>query len=149
MLPPTAKLARWGVKYGPIVLPYLRKLYEHGRWRQLAILHARTLEDGSFSWEMHDEQRIWVVWTGDDVVATYPHRDDIVDSAGDVLPGSRPTRRQDPDEVTVKRVRRRLRDAAKRLRGGDGDDLWLDEDLVEDDPGAPDDTGPDPPAAGA
>ena len=75
-LPPQAKLARWAVRYGPFVLPYVRKLYEHGRWRQLAILHARTVEDGAFSWEMHGGERIWVVWTADEVVATYPHRDE-------------------------------------------------------------------------
>ena len=127
-LPPQAQLARWAIRYGPVVLPYVRKLYEHGRWRQLAILHARTLEGGSFSWEMHGGERLWVVWTDDRVVATYPHSDDVVDSGGDALPGSRPTRRQDPDEVTVRRLRRRLRDAARRVRHGTDDDLWLDQD---------------------
>lgn len=128
-LPPQAKLARWAIKYGPLVLPHLRRLYAHGRWRQLAILHARTLQDGSFSWEMHGGERVWVVWVGDELVATYPHRDDLVDSGGEVLPGAQPTRRQDPDEVTVRRVRRRLAEVTDRLRR---DDVWLDEDTGDD-----------------
>lgn len=125
-LPPQAQLARWAIRYGPVVLPHLRRLYAHGRWRQLAILHARTLEDGAFSWEMHGGERVWVVWAGDDLVATYPHRPEIVDSDGQVLPGAQPTRRQDPDEVVVRRVRRRLSDVADRFRRDD--EVWIDED---------------------
>lgn len=92
----------------------------------MAILHARTLEGGAFSWEMHGGERVWVVWAGDDLVATYPHRPEIVDSGGQVLPGTQPTRRQDPDEVTVRRVRRRLAAVADRFRRDD--EVWIDED---------------------
>lgn len=125
-LPPQAQLASWAIRYGPLVLPHLRRLYAHGRWRQLAILHARTLEDGAFSWEMHGGERVWVVWAGDDLVATYPHRPEIVDSDGQVLPGAQPTRRQDPDEVAVRRVRRRLSQVTDRFRRDD--EVWIDED---------------------
>lgn len=104
MLPATAKLARWAVKYGPALLPVAQKLYEQGRFRQLAILHARTVAGGTFSWEMVDGTRVWVVWTGDDVVATYP------EMTGDVAAmrrTARPERRQDPDDVAVQRLLRR------------------------------------------
>ena len=58
MLPPSAKLASWAVRYGPALLPLAQKLYDQGKFRQLAILHARTIVDGSFSWEMVDGERV-------------------------------------------------------------------------------------------
>ena len=109
MLPPTAKLARWAVRYGPALLPLAQKLYEQGRFRQLAILHARTLVDGTFSWEMVDGDRVWVVWSGDEVAATYPD----VGDARPFVETSRPERRQDPDDVRVQRLLRRLSDVPR------------------------------------
>ena len=119
MLPPTAKLARWAVKYGPALLPLAQKLYEQGKFRQLAILHARTVVDGTFSWEMVDGDRVWVVWTGDEVVATYP---EVTGSTDELRAVARPERRQDPDEVTVRRITRAVR--AKLPGRTRPDDLW-------------------------
>jgi hypothetical protein len=121
-LPPTSKLARWAVKYGPLALPYARRLYEHGRFRQLALMHARTLADGTFSWEVHRGERVWVVWSGDEVVATYPERPDLRDRAGHPFPAAKPERRQDPDELTVQRLLRRAAATPRPWsRDGEGD----------------------------
>lgn len=109
MLPPTAKLARWAVRYGPALLPLAQKLYEQGRFRQLAILHARTLVGGTFSWEMVNGTRVWVVWTDDEVVATYPE----VADTHQFVAATRAERRQDPDDVRVRRLLRRLSDVPR------------------------------------
>ena len=120
MLPPTARLASWAVKYGPALLPLAQKLYEQGKFRQLAILHARTVVDGTFSWEMVDGERVWVVWAGDEVVATYPAlRGDAQEQLGT---GTRPERRQDPDEVAVRRITRAIRTRLPRRTRPD--ELW-------------------------
>lgn len=114
MLPPTAKLARWAARYGPALLPLAQRLYEHGRFRQLAILHARTIDGGTFSWEMVDGDRIWVVWADDEVVATYPT---LGDSTAGRFPAARAERRQDPDDVTVRRIMRALQSRFPRPDG--------------------------------
>ena len=119
MLPPTAKLARWAVKYGPALLPLAQKLYEQGKFRQLAILHARTVVEGTFSWEMVGGDRVWVVWSGDEVVATYP---ELRGDTADLTEATRPERRQDPDDVAVRRITRAIRTRLpSRTRP---DDVW-------------------------
>jgi hypothetical protein len=119
MLPPTAKLARWAARYGPALLPLAQRLYDHGRFRQLAILHARTIDGGTFSWEMVGGDRIWVVWADDELVATYPTLDGSTDG---LFPTARADRRQDPDDVTVRRIMRAAR--ARLPRPGRPDDDW-------------------------
>lgn len=106
-LPPTAQLARWAVKYGPLLLPYARRLYEQGRFRQLAVMHARTITGGTFSWEMHHGERVWVVWAGDEVVETYPQLTDVDDTT-DPFPEARPERRMAPEELPTRRLRDRV-----------------------------------------
>lgn len=118
MLPPSAKLASWAVRYGPALLPLAQKLYEQGKFRQLAILHARTIVDGSFSWEMIDGDRVWVVWTDDQVVATYP---EVRGSTDDLRGIARPERRQDPDDMTVRRITRAVRAKLPGLSRPDDD----------------------------
>ena len=119
MLPPSTKLASWAVKYGPALLPLAQKLYEQGKFRQLAILHARTVVEGTFSWEMVDGDRVWVVWTGDEVVATYP---ELRQGTDRLFATARPERRQDPDDVVVRRITRAVR--ARLPRRTRPDDLW-------------------------
>lgn len=98
------------ITYGPMIAPYLRRLYEQGRWRQLAIAHARTLLGGTFSDERISGQRHWVVWAGDRPVAAYPETDADLQRA---LSQARPDRRRDPDELPLPTV---LRSAAQRSR---------------------------------
>lgn len=131
-LPPQAQLARWAVKYGPLVLPYAKRLYEQGRFRQLAIMHARTLEDGSFSWEMVDGERVWVVWTGDEVVAVYPDTPSLRSASGDPFPAARIDRRQDPDDLPTPRAKQRLAEMSWPWRRGD-----VDADGTDERPGRP------------
>jgi hypothetical protein len=105
-MPAPVVLARWAAKYGPALLPVAQRLYTQGRFRQLAILHARTIVDGQYSWEMVRGERVWVVWSGDEVVATYP---ELHGDTEDLFTQARPDRRRDPDDVVVRRVRRRVR----------------------------------------
>ncbi len=110
MAPAASRLARWAVKYGPALLPVAQRLYEQGRWRQLAILHARTLVDGTFSWEMVDGSRVWAVWTGDELVATYP---EVAGATAALAGATRPERRQSPDDLRVQRLLRRVADTPR------------------------------------
>ncbi len=104
-VPAPALLARWAVKYGPLVVPVAKRLYEEGRFRQLAILHARTIVQGTFSWEMSSGQRVWVVWSGDEVVATYPEVEGTPDG---LFLGALADRRLNANDVVVRRVKRRV-----------------------------------------
>ena len=126
MLPPTATLARWAARYGPALLPIAQRLYAHGRFRQLAILHARTIDGGTFSWEMVDGDRIWVVWADDEVVATYPTLGGGTEGR---FPAARADRRQHPDDVTVRRITRAVR---ARLPRPDADRDRTPSDTDED-----------------
>jgi hypothetical protein len=104
------------MKYGPVLAPYLKQLYAQGRFRQLAIVHARTIVDGTFSDERIGGERHWVVWSGDVPIAAYP--EPTADLA-EVLRRSRPDRRQDPDDLPVTRAMRRLADRAARIRAAE------------------------------
>ena len=42
-------MARWAAQLAPVAVPVAKRLYEEGRFRQLAIQHAGTLVDGAFS----------------------------------------------------------------------------------------------------
>lgn len=110
-------MARWAAQLAPVALPVARRLYEEGRFRQLAIQHARTLVDGAFSSEYVDGTRVWVVWSGDEPVVAYP---EVAGELDEVLALARPERRRDPDDLPTRRLGERLRSFRSR-RGGTGD----------------------------
>lgn len=114
-MPSPALLARWAVQLAPVALPAAQRLYEQGRFRQLALMHARTLVDGAFSSEFVDGQRVWVVWAGDEPVTTYPEVGavDLVEELASV----RDDHRKDPDELPTARLRARLRAVRTRRTG--------------------------------
>lgn len=117
-LPTGSAWARLLVQYGPLVAPYLKRLYEQGRWRQLAIEHARTLVDGRFSDERIDGERHWVVWAGDHPVMAYPEVGADLPSA---LAHARADRRRDPASLPLRTLGRELAqrtDTAKRRLSG-------------------------------
>jgi hypothetical protein len=74
---------RYGVRYGPVAVAAIK----HGREpaqqavqsvlarrnaRKIAIEHARTLRDGTVLKVMHESRPVWFVFSGDEIVATYP-----------------------------------------------------------------------------
>lgn len=113
-MPSPTLLARWAVQLAPVAVPVARRLYDEGRFRQLAIQHARTLVDGQFSSEYVDGTRVWVVWAGDEAVVAYP---EVADDLADVLARARPERRRDPDALPLKRAGETLRSLRPRLPG--------------------------------
>lgn len=123
-MPSPALMARWAAQLAPVAVPVARRLYEQGRFRQLAIQHARTVVDGTFSSEYVDGQRVWVVWVGDEPVVAYPEVDGELSQA---LSMARPDRRRDPDDLPLQRVGERLRSLRPRRRG-----TGWDHDTTED-----------------
>jgi hypothetical protein len=74
---------RYGVRYGPVAVAAIK----HGREpaqqavqsvlarrnaRKIAIEHARTLREGTVLKVMHESSPVWFVFSGDEIVATYP-----------------------------------------------------------------------------
>lgn len=110
-LPKGPRAARLAAQLGPLLWPVVQRLYEQGRHRQAAILHARRVRDGRFSDEVVDGDRVWVVWVDDEPVASYP-----VLEEGRLARGLRhavPDRRLDPATLPVRRAVER---ASRRLR---------------------------------
>ena len=94
---------------GPVVVQQAKALAAKGRWRQLAIVHADTVVDGSFARVPIAGEQLWVVWSGDEPVAAYPVYDgDLAEAVSKVDL----TRRRKPDELTVRSAKR----AARNLR---------------------------------
>lgn len=117
-------MARWAAQLAPVAVPVAKRLYEEGRFRQLAIQHARTLVDGTFSSEYLDGERVWVVWAGEEPVVAYP------ESTGDLaaeLASARPERRRDPEDLPLQRLGNRVRSLRPRRRG-----TTSSEDATED-----------------
>lgn len=79
--------------------------------RRLAFEKARTLKAGSVLRQLHGDQIVWVVFTGEESVTTYPT---VEVSLGEVLKGADLSRRQTPEEREEARPRNRARRAAQR-----------------------------------
>lgn len=100
------------VSVGPAVAAKAADLAKQGRWRQLAILHADAVVDGSLKKVPLRGQPHWVVWSGDEPVASYPPYD------GDLVTAVRPvdlTKRQRPDELPVRTAKRRATQRREQL----------------------------------
>ncbi len=78
--------AHYAVRYGPIALAVAqqargpaqdaaRRAWETHRAQRLADDHARTLRRGTVLAVVHEGQRHWVVFAGDEPVITYPPTD--------------------------------------------------------------------------
>ena len=98
------------ISLGPSAARAAGDLAKQGRWRQLAIVHADTLVDGSFMKVPIAGQPRWVVWSGDIAVTAYPTHDGDLDEAVRNVDLSK---RQRPDELRGRAVRQ---DAAQRVR---------------------------------
>lgn len=59
---------------GPVVASMLLEAARRQQWRQVALTHARALDDGRVS-VVPGETPSWLVWDGDEAVAAYPAPD--------------------------------------------------------------------------
>lgn len=99
------------ISLGPAAAKVAKDLVEQGRWRQLAIVHADAVRDGSLHKVPLAAQPHWVVWTGDVPVTSYPPFDgDLVEALRDVDL----SKRLRPDDLPTRRTRREI--AARRRR---------------------------------
>jgi hypothetical protein len=104
---------RYGVKYGPRVLvvadqlkepaqDYAKKAVERRQARRTAIAKARTLTDGMLLRQLHGDQPVWIVFSGDEPVAAYPELDVPM---GTLLEKADLTRRVRPEDLPTPRDR--------------------------------------------
>ena len=77
------RLVSIGLKYGPIAFEgvrrgkgpaqdFARRQVSHRSARTMAIEHAEHLVDGTVLPTFHGDTRVWVVFSGDEPVATHP-----------------------------------------------------------------------------
>lgn len=99
-------------RVGPVVGPALVQLAQQGRWRQVAIMHARTLARGTISKVMVQGKPHWLVWGGDEVVALYPS---AAVSLADVARHTDPDQRVRPEDLPVSQAFKGVTDAARRI----------------------------------
>lgn len=110
------------ISLGPAAAKAAGDLAKQGRWRQLAIVHADTLVEGSFMKVPIDGQPRWVVWSGDIAVTAYPaHTGDLDEAIRNVDL----SKRQRPEDLRVRAARqeatgraRGVRDSIVGRRGG-------------------------------
>lgn len=98
------------ISLGPAAAKAAGDLARQGRWRQLAIVHADTLVDGSFMKVPIDGQPRWVVWSGDIPVTAYPT---VTSNLDEAVRNVDLAKRQRPDELRVRAARQ---DATARAR---------------------------------
>lgn len=132
---PAAKRA---LKYGP----YAQQAWKHAgkpaqeaaqrsvaSWaaRRTALQHAETLVEGSVLGVVHDGTKVWVVYSGDDVVAAYPS---VPVPLPDLVAHADFSRRVTPAEARerqrVREVRARAQERVRRLRRRQKPELTMD-----------------------
>ena len=98
---------------GPAAAKTATDLARQGRWRQLAVVHADTVVDGTFLRVPIDGEPHWVVWSGDDPVAAYPPP---ATDLSEALRSVDLARRRRPDDLRLRSARREAADRARRIR---------------------------------
>jgi hypothetical protein len=115
------KVVKLGVKYGPVAYEAIKHGREPARefaQRQLsrlnarkqALTHAEGLLDGSAMLVWNDDQQVWVVFNGDQPVASHPTVDTplpLLIQGYDLTRRIRPTNDQRPRTSPLKAVRRK------------------------------------------
>jgi len=109
---------KYGVRYGPVAFEAVK----HGREpaqhavqaalarrtaRKTAIEHAGTLREGSLLKVVHEGRPLWFVFSGDEIVATYPQVP--VASYGDLLRHADLANRVRPQDLPARPKLPRLR----------------------------------------
>lgn len=105
------------ISLGPTAAKAAGDLVKQGRWRQLAIVHADTLVDGSFMKVLIRGEAHWVVWSRDAAVAAYPLIDGDLDEAVRDVDLSK---RQQPDELRGRAARQETTDRVRGVRDAIG-----------------------------
>lgn len=101
------------ISLGPAAAKVATDLAQQGRWRQLAVVHADTVVDGSFLKVLIDAQPHWVVWSRDEPVAAYPTL------AGDLAELTKAVdldKRQRPEDLRTRALRRDAAERTQRIR---------------------------------
>jgi hypothetical protein len=101
------------ISLGPAAGKLATDLARQGRWRRLAVLHADTVVDGTIKKVLIAAQPHWVVWSGDEPVATYPPYEGDLDEA---LRNVDLAKRLAPDELPSRVRRRRANERGRELR---------------------------------
>jgi hypothetical protein len=115
------KVVKLGVKYGPVAYEAIKHGKEPARefaQRQLsrlnarkqALTHAEGLLDGSAMLVWNDDQQVWVVFNGDQPIASHPTVDTplpLLIQGYDLTKRIRPTIDQRPRTGPLKAVRRK------------------------------------------
>ncbi|HVM20284.1 MAG TPA: hypothetical protein VM307_10020 [Egibacteraceae bacterium] len=101
------------ISLGPAAGKLATDLVRQQRWRQLAVVHADSVVDGSLKKLVLSAQPHWVVWSGDEAVAVYPPFDGDLDEA---LRNVDLGKRVRPDEMPSRQRRERVRQRGRALR---------------------------------
>ena len=112
-------VVKFGVKYGPVAYQAVKhgkepaKEFAQKHWNKLtarkqALAHAEGLTDGSAMSVWKDDQEVWVVFNGDEAIATHPTVDTplaaLIDGY-DLTKRIRPTMDQRPKANPLKALR--------------------------------------------
>jgi hypothetical protein len=81
--------------------------------RRRAVEKARTVVDGTVLRQIHGDQIVWVVYSGDEPITAYPLPDIEL---GDLTRRARLSERMTPEEYDESRARARAKRAAARAR---------------------------------
>jgi hypothetical protein len=115
-------VVKLGVKYGPVAYEAIKHGKEPAKefaQRQLsrlnarkqALTHAEGLLDGSAMLVWRDDQQVWVVFNGDQPIASHPTVDTplaLLIQGYDLTKRIRPTIDQRPKASPLRAIRRRL-----------------------------------------
>jgi hypothetical protein len=115
-------VVKLGVKYGPVAYEAIKHGKEPAKefaQRQLsrlnarkqALTHAEGLLDGSAMLVWRDDQQVWVVFNGDQPIASHPTVDtplSLLIQGYDLTKRIRPTIDQRPKASPLRAIRRRL-----------------------------------------
>lgn len=81
--------------------------------RRMAFEKARTVSEGSVLRQLNGDQVVWVVYSRDEVITSYPL---VVDDLDELTRHARLTARVTPEEYDRSRARERAKRAARGLR---------------------------------
>src|SRR3712207_205900 len=106
LVPAAARAAKLAAKYGPHVaaawqvggtqaLDAAKEQQARLRHRRHALDKAKTVKRGSILRQRHEEKIVWVVFSGDEPVATYPALDSSLE---DLVRHADLSERQTPEE---------------------------------------------------
>ena len=123
-VPAAARAAKLAAKYGPHVaaawqvggtqaVDAAKEQQARLKNKRHAVDKARTVKGGSVLRQRHEDQIVWVVFAGDEVVAVYPSLSTPLE---DLVKHADLAERVTPQEYDAARIQARARRAAARAR---------------------------------